>query len=87
MKVYVEANFVLEAVFEQEEHRACAELMKLAASKSISLACKPAPPRYCTTRRDAGCALIWRSTSASTASIAITRSSPNRAAIELRSTR
>jgi predicted nucleic acid-binding protein len=38
MKVYVEANFVLEAVFEQEEHQACAELMELAASKSIELA-------------------------------------------------
>lgn len=37
MRVYVESNFVLEIVLEQEQHRACEELMLLAETKSIEL--------------------------------------------------
>lgn len=37
MKIYAEANFVLEVVFEQEEHRACEELMRLAEEKRLEL--------------------------------------------------
>jgi predicted nucleic acid-binding protein len=37
VRVYAESNFVLEIVLEQEQHRACEELVKLAATKSIEL--------------------------------------------------
>jgi predicted nucleic acid-binding protein len=37
VRVYAESNFVLEVIREQEQHAACEELMRLAASKSIEL--------------------------------------------------
>jgi predicted nucleic acid-binding protein len=37
VRVYVESNFVLEVVLEQEQHQACEELVCLAESKSIEL--------------------------------------------------
>ena len=38
MRVYVESNFVLELVLEQEQHQACEEILTLAASRTIELA-------------------------------------------------
>jgi predicted nucleic acid-binding protein len=38
MRVYVESNFLLELVLEQEQHHACEELLTLAASRTIELA-------------------------------------------------
>ncbi len=38
MRVYVESNFVLELVLEQEQHEACEEILTLAASRDIELA-------------------------------------------------
>lgn len=38
MRVYVESNFVLEVVLEQEQHRACEELLTLAESQAVELA-------------------------------------------------
>jgi len=35
--VYAESNFVLEIALEQEQHRACEELLQLAANKAIEL--------------------------------------------------
>lgn len=37
MRVYVESNFVLEIVLEQEQHQACEELLTLAANRAIEL--------------------------------------------------
>ncbi len=37
MRIYAEANFVLEIAFEQEEHRACDELMRLAEAERVEL--------------------------------------------------
>ena len=37
MRVYAESNFVLEIVLEQEQHKACEELVSLAANQSIDL--------------------------------------------------
>jgi predicted nucleic acid-binding protein len=37
VRVYAESNFVLEIIREQEQHSACEELMRLAASQSIDL--------------------------------------------------
>jgi predicted nucleic acid-binding protein len=38
VRVYVESNFVLELVLEQEQHEACEEILTLAASRDIELA-------------------------------------------------
>lgn len=38
MRVYAESNFVLEIVLEQEQHRACEELISLALGGAIELA-------------------------------------------------
>lgn len=38
MRVYVESNFVLEVVLEQEQHRACEERLTLAESQAVELA-------------------------------------------------
>ena len=38
MRVYVESNFVLEIVLEQEQHQACEEILTLAESRAIELA-------------------------------------------------
>jgi predicted nucleic acid-binding protein len=38
VRVYVESNFVLESVLEQEQHQACEEILTLAASRTIELA-------------------------------------------------
>lgn len=38
MRIYAETNFFLEVVFEQEEHLACEELMRLAAQGTVELA-------------------------------------------------
>lgn len=37
MRVYAESNFVLELALEQEQHRACEQLVRLAAEKAIEL--------------------------------------------------
>ena len=37
MRVYAESNFVLEVVLEQEQHRACEELLGLAEGRAIEL--------------------------------------------------
>lgn len=37
MRVYVESNFVLEIVLEQEQHHACEEILALAANRTIEL--------------------------------------------------
>lgn len=37
MRVYAESNFVLEIALEQEQHRACEELLQLAADGAIEL--------------------------------------------------
>jgi predicted nucleic acid-binding protein len=37
MRVYVESNFVLELVLEQEQHLACAEIVRLAEAGTIEL--------------------------------------------------
>ncbi len=49
MRVYVESNFVLELVLEQEQHQACEEILALAASRTIELVL----PTLCSQRRDA----------------------------------
>ncbi|MEO7331066.1 MAG: hypothetical protein ABI193_20995 [Minicystis sp.] len=38
MRVYVESNFVLEIVLEQEQYQACEEILTLAESKAVELA-------------------------------------------------
>lgn len=38
MRVYVESNFVLEIVLEQEQHQACEEILTLAESQAVELA-------------------------------------------------
>lgn len=38
MRVYVESNFVLEIVLEQEQHRACEEILRMTESRAIELA-------------------------------------------------
>lgn len=37
MRVYVESNFVLEIALEQEQHRACEDLVRLAEDAAIEL--------------------------------------------------
>jgi hypothetical protein len=38
VRVYVESNFVLEIVLEQEQHQACEAILTLAESRAIELA-------------------------------------------------
>ena len=38
MRVYVESNFILELVLEQEQRHACEEILTLAAGRTIELA-------------------------------------------------